>query len=182
MIKCTNFIEGSEEKSSDPSSSQQNLELAGSEGMLKKIITLLIIVFLIGCSFHQQKLPSETPEKVVERFFKLLAEGGPSSLAEARKMVSGKYYNITEDKFKQWVEYYPPNSEIKNFQSNIIKGKKNEVIAQVTLEYSVSSDFGGTYNSKSVVNLILDDKSNTWKIDFTAETLPEDQYKNEAGG
>ncbi len=149
--------------------------------MSKKLIGLVLIAFLIGCSLHPQKLPTETPEKVVDKFFKLLAEGGPSSLAEARKMVSDKYYNLSEDNFKKWVESYPATAEIKNLQSNIIKGKKNEMIAQVTLEYSVPSDFGGAFTSKSKMNLILDNKSNTWKIDFLAETLPEDQYKSETG-
>ena len=150
--------------------------------MLKKLVYLSIIVLLIGCSSSKQKLPEETPEKVVERFFKLLGEGGPSSLAEARKMVSDKYYLPTEENFKRWVDQYPSSTEIKNLQSKIVKDKKNEKIVQVTLEYTVPSDFGGTYTAKSSVNLILDNKSNSWKIDFTAETLPEEAYKKEGGG
>ena len=150
--------------------------------MLKKLVGLIIIVLLIGCSSSQQKLPEETPEKVVERFFKLLGEGGASSLAEARKMVSDKYYHPTEDNFKKWVDQYQSSTEIRNLQSKIIKDKRDEKIAQVTLEYSVPSDFGGTYTAKSSVNLILDNKSNSWKIDFTGETLPEDAYKKESEG
>lgn len=150
--------------------------------MLKKLVYLSIIVLLIGCSSSKQKLPEETPEKVVERFFKLLGEGGPSSLAEARKMVSDRYYLPTEENFKRWVDQYPSSTEIKNLQSKIVKDKKNEKIVQVTLEYSVPSDFGGTYTAKSSVNLILDNKSNSWKIDFTAETLPEETYKKESEG
>lgn len=150
--------------------------------MLKKLAYLSIIVLLIGCSSSKQKLPEETPEKVVERFFKLLGEGGPSSLAEARKMVSDRYYLPTEENFKRWVDQYPSSTEIKNLQSKIVKDKKNEKIAQVTLEYTVPSDFGGTYTAKSSVNLILDNKSNSWKIDFTAETLPEESYKKESEG
>ena len=150
--------------------------------MFKKLVGLIIVVLLIGCSSSQQKLPEETPEKVVEKFFKLLGEGGPSSLAEARKMVSDKYYLPTEENFKRWVDQYPSSTEIKNIQSKIIKDKRDEKIAQVTLEYSVPSDFGGTYTAKSSVNLILDNKSNSWKIDFTAETLPEESYKKEGGG
>ncbi len=150
--------------------------------MLKKLVYLSIIVLLIGCSSSKQKLPEETPEKVVERFFKLLGEGGPSSLAEARKMVSDRYYLPTEENFKRWVDQYPSSTEIKNLQSKIVKDKKNEKIVQVTLEYTVPSDFGGTYTAKSSVNLILDNKSNSWKIDFTAETLPEETYKKESEG
>ena len=150
--------------------------------MLKKLALLIIVVLLIGCSSSQQKLPEETPEKVVEKFFKLLGEGRPSSLAEARKMVSDKYYLPTEDNFKRWVDQYPSSTEIKNLQSKIVKDKRDEKIVQVTLEYSVPSDFGGTYTAKSSVNLILDNKSNSWKIDFTAETLPEESYKKEGGG
>lgn len=149
--------------------------------MIKKFLVLFIIVssmssLVAGCS-SRQKLPEEAPEKVVEKFFKLLAEGGRSSLSEARKMVSDKYYLPTEEQFKKWVEYYPHDAEIENLQNSIIKDKRDEVIAQVTFEYTVPSDFGGTYTAKSVMNLILDDKSNSWKIDFTAETLPEDSYK-----
>lgn len=150
--------------------------------MLKRLVYLSIIVLLIGCSSSQQKLPEETPEKVVEKFFKLLGEGGPSSLAEARKMVSDRYYLPTEENFKRWVDQYPSSTEIKNLQSKIIKDKRDEKIAQVTLEYSVPSDFGGNYTAKSSVNLILDNKSNSWKIDFTAETLPEETYKKESEG
>ena len=150
--------------------------------MLKKLVGLIIVVLLIGCSSSQQKLPEETPEKVVERFFKLLGEGGPSSLTEARKMVSDRYYLPTEDNFKRWVDQYPSSTEIKNLQSKIVKDKRDEKIVQVTLEYSVPSDFGGTYTAKSSVNLILDNKSNSWKIDFTAETLPEESYKKESEG
>ena len=150
--------------------------------MLKKLVGLIIIVLLIACSSSQQKLPEETPEKVVERFFKLLGDGGPSSLTEARKMVSDKYYHPTEDNFKKWVDQYQSSTEIRNLQSKIIKDKRDEKIAQVTLEYSVPSDFGGSYTAKSTVNLILDSKTNSWKVDFTGETLPEEAYKKESGG
>ena len=153
--------------------------------MYKKLFSLSFIIILAligGCSFHQQKLPKETPEKVVDRFFKLLAEGGPSSLAEARKMVSDKYFFPTEYQFKTWVEAYPANSEIKNLKSNILSKSGKDVIVQVTLEYAVPSEFGGSFTSTSKMNLILDDKTNSWKIDFTAETLPEESYKNEKGG
>src|SRR3989304_441106 len=150
--------------------------------MFKKLVGLIIVVLLIGCSSSQQKFPEETPEKVVERFFKLLGEGGPSSLADARKKVTNRLYLPTEENFKRWVDQYPSSTEIKNLQSKIVKDKKNEKIVQVTLEYSVPSDFGGTYTPKSSVNLILDNKSNSWKIDFTAETLPEESYKKESEG
>ncbi len=150
--------------------------------MRKKLVGLIIIVLLIGCSSFQQKFPEETPEKVVDRFFKLLGEGGPSSLAEARKMVSDRYYLPTEDNFKKWVDQYPASTKIKNLQSKIVKDKRDEKIAQVTLEYTVPSDFGGTYTAKSSMNLILDNKTNSWKIDFTGETLPEESYKKEGGG
>ena len=147
--------------------------------MFKKLVCLSIVILLIGCSSSQQKLPEETPEKVVERFFKLLGEGGASSLAEARRMVSDKYYLPSEENFKKWVGQYPASTKIKNLQSKIVKDKRDEKIAQVTLEYTVPSYFGGTYTAKSSVNLILDNKSNSWKIDFTAETLPEETYKEE---
>ncbi len=145
--------------------------------MLKKLFSLLIIaVFVIGCSSAKQPSPEETPEKVVERFFKLLSEGGPSSLAEARKMISDKYYMPSESSFKKWVENYPSSTEIKNLRSAIIKNKRDEVVAQVTLDYTIPSQFGGTLTAKSTMNLILDNKSNTWKIDFTGETLPEESF------
>ena len=154
--------------------------------MYKKLFSLSFIIILslialIGCSSRTQKLPAETPEKVVERFYKLLSEGGVSSLAEARKMVSDRYFFPTEDQFKRWVEAYPATAEIKNLKSSITKSGK-DVIAQVTLEYTVPSQFGEGYTSKSIMNLILDNKTNSWKVDFTAETMPEESYKNEKGG
>lgn len=149
--------------------------------MFKKIVYILIIMFLFGCSSSQQTPPEETPEKVVEQFFKLLSEGGPTSLAEARKMISDKYYMPSESSFKKWVENYPSSSEIKNLKSTIIKNKRDEVVAQVTLDYTIPSEFGGTLSAKSTMNLILDNKSNTWKIDFTGETMPEESHEDKAG-
>ncbi len=147
---------------------------------LLSIVLVALVYVVVGCK-SQVELPKESPEEVVKRFYFLLSQKGKSASAEARKLIYTKYENIKEDTFLRWTEYYDPETKIKIIDSSISnkKDSKGNIIAKVTVEYSVPSAFGTPFTSKSQTNLILDEKEKRWKIDFTAETKDEDSFKRE---
>lgn len=140
-----------------------------------------LISFLIACSGSRVELPKESPEEVVKRFYFLLSQKGKATATEARKLISTKYGEIDEDVFRRWTEQYDPETKIKIIDSSISNKKdaKGNIIATVTVEYSVPSTLGSPFTSKSQTNLILDEKEKRWKIDFTAETKDEESFKKE---
>ena len=145
---------------------------------LLSIVLVSFIYVVVGCK-SQVELPKESPEEVVKRFYFLLSQKGKAPAAEARKLIYTKYENIKEDTFLRWTEYYDPETKIKIIDSSISNKKdaKGNIIARVTVEYSVPSAFGTPFTSKSQTNLILDEKEKRWKIDFTAETKDEESFK-----
>jgi hypothetical protein len=150
---------------------------------MNKIISILLGVLisgLIGCS-AQADLPKEPPEEVVKRFYFLLSQKGKAPASEARKLISTKYETIEEDKFIRWVDQYDSETKIKILESSISnkRDSKGDVIAKVTVEYSIPSMFDSPFISKSVTHLILDEKEKRWKIDFTAETKDEEGFRKE---
>ncbi|OGV97793.1 MAG: hypothetical protein A2W53_08745 [Nitrospinae bacterium RIFCSPHIGHO2_02_39_11] len=140
-----------------------------------------LISLLIGCSGSRAELPKENPEEVVKRFYFLLSQKGKAPAAEARKLISTKYGNIEDDTFMRWTEQFDPETKIKIIDSSISNKRdaKGNILAKVTVEYSVPSIFGSPFTSKSQTNLILDEKEKRWKIDFTAETKDEDGFRKE---
>ena len=144
------------------------------------IVLVSLVSVVIGCS-SRVELPKESPEEVVKRFYFLLSQTGKAPAAEARKLISTKYGNIEDDTFLRWIEQYDPETKIKIIDSSISNKKDADgnIIAKVTVEYSVLSSFGSPFTSKSQTNLILDEKEKRWKIDFTAETKNEDSFKKE---
>lgn len=140
-----------------------------------------LISLLIGCSGSQVDLPKESPEEVVKRFYFLLSQKGKAPAAEAHKLISTKYGNIEDDTFMRWTEQFDPETKIKIIDSSISNKRdaKGNILAKVTVEYSVPSVFGSPFTSKSQTNLILDEREKRWKIDFTAETKDEEGFRKE---
>jgi len=145
------------------------------------LVLMGLISLLIGCSGSRAELPKENPEEVVKRFYFLLSQKGKAPAAEARKLISTKYGNIEDDTFMRWTEQFDPETKIKIIDSSISNKRdaKGNILAKVTVEYSVPSIFGSPFTSKSQTNLILDEEEKRWKIDFTAETKDEDGFRKE---
>lgn len=112
---------------------------------------------------------AEPPEDVVKKFYSFIHEGGSSSLSAAYKLISTKHYTLTEDKFKGIVLNYPSSMEVKVLGHKIIND-----MAVVSIEYKTPSAFGGDFTATTEVNLDLDNKTKSWKIDFTGETASTD--------
>lgn len=141
-----------------------------------KITRLLIITAFVfaGCSANGNSATIKTkekPEEVVKKFYSYIAEGGPTTLKEAYKLVSAKHYKLNEEQFKGITSQYS-----KDMKVNIVSSDIKRDIAIVNIEYSVPSAFGGNFTTQTELHLDLDEASNAWKIDFTGET-----YNNEIG-
>lgn len=115
---------------------------------------------------------AEPPEEVVKKFYSYVSEGGSSSLSEAYKLISTKHFILTEDKFKGIVLNYPSDMKVKVLGGRVIKDR-----AVVSIEYKMASTFGGDFTTTTEINLDLDEKSKSWKIDFTGETYATDGQK-----
>ena len=145
--------------------------------LLIGILVLLPLVILGGYYLYQHKgtykiQTSEAPEEVVRKFYSYINDGGPTSLGEAFKLVSKKHHNISEDNFNSIVLNYPEDLKVK-----VVNGKILDDKAIVPIEYTTASSFGGVYTVKTDVNLIVDEKSKSWKIDFAGDTY--DSQKGE---
>lgn len=57
---------------------------------------------------------------------------------------------------------------VKIVGSKVVKDR-----AVVTIEYKCTSAFGGEVCVTTDINLDLDEKSRSWKIDFTGESTPD---------
>lgn len=133
------------------------------------LLTFLVIAIL-GSYLYQYRgtvkiRTSEPPDEVVRKFYAYIGEGGSSSLSEAFKLISTKHYTLTEDKFKGIVLNYPSGMSVKVIGNKVLDDR-----AVVTIEYKVASAFGGDFTATTDINLDLDEKAKSWKIDFTGET------------
>jgi len=141
----------------------------------KRAVQTAFIIFCViglltsGCSKTSNQ-PAEGPEDVVKKFYAYIKEGGPTTLGEAYKLCSTKHYEQPEDRFKDTVSKFSKDMKVNVLGSKIMKDK-----AVVKIECKVPSVFGGDFVQESDVNLDLDEKTNSWKIDFTGETLTSDQ-------
>lgn len=144
-----------------------------SKKKLLAVGTLSVLFIIIGVYAYQYSgsvkiKTSESPEEVVKKFYNYIAEGGSSSLSEAYRQISSKRFTLTEDKFKGIVLNYPKNMVVKIVGSKVIKDR-----AVVSIEYKCTSAFGGEVCVTTDINLDLDEKSRSWKIDFTGESTPD---------
>jgi hypothetical protein len=141
--------------------------------MKKKLslsITIILLLAVIGGYAYQYKgtvkiQTAESPEEIVEKFYSYVSDGGPTSLAEAYRLLSTKNYKVPEERFKAIVLNYPSDLKV-----NVIDGNIVENVAIVPIEYETASAFGGVFTVKTEVNLDIDEKTKSWKIDFTGET------------
>ncbi len=141
--------------------------------MKKKIslsITIILLLAVIGGYAYQYKgavkiQTAESPEEIVEKFYSYVSDGGPTSLAEAYRLLSTKHYKVPEERFKAIVLNYPSDLKV-----NVIDGNIVENVATVPIEYETASAFGGVFTVKTELNLDIDEKTKSWKIDFTGET------------
>ncbi len=141
-----------------------------------KITRFLIITAFVftGCTVNGNSATikgKEKPEEVVKKFYSYIAEGGPTTLKEAYKLVSTKNYKLNEEQFKGITSQYS-----KDMKVNIVSSDVKKNLAIVNIEYSVPSAFGGNFTTQTEIHLNLDEAANAWKIDFTGET-----YNNEIG-
>ena len=133
-------------------------------------LTSLLLLALIGGYAYQYKgavkiQTAESPEEIVKKFYSYVSDGGPTSMAEAYRLLSTKNFELSEDRFKAIVLNYPSDLKVK-----VIEGNITENIAIVPIEYETASSFGGVYTVKTEINLDIDEKTKSWKIDFTGET------------
>lgn len=139
------------------------------------IYAVFAIAVLSGCS-RMSSQPAESPEDVVKKFYAYVKEGGPTTLGEAYKLCSTKHYQLPEDKFKDIVSKYSKDMKVNVIDSKITKDK-----AVVKIECKVPSSFGGDFIQESDVRLDLDEKTNSWRIDFTGETQESGREERSGG-
>ena len=125
---------------------------------------------------EEKPLPEQSPESVVEKFYEYISEskirGGTLLIREAFKLTSGGQSRYDQAKFLEVINRYPSG-----FNATIIKANIHEQHAEVAIEYKMASTFGGAYTINSVIPLIVDEKTNTWKIDFRGDTDDQDVGK-----
>ncbi len=134
-------------------------------------VGLLVIVALCGaiagCGESEGSMPSEGPDVVVKRFYEYISEakikGGVTPLREAYKLISSDMSRVSEAKFLEITNKYPPG-----FMVEIVETETDGRQASVTIAYKMQSMFD-EYTVKTVIPLSVDDATNTWKIDFTGE-------------
>lgn len=151
---------------------------------MKFAIRIFMCLFLAAavspaCKNTSVKFPVVTPEEVATKFFRLLADGGRLTNQEAHKMVSTKYGEMSPDNFRKLTEnFQSTRSKIKVVQATLPKepNKHGDWVAVVKLEASTPSRFEGDFVTSSQVNLILDETTHEWQIDYNAETIDESAF------
>lgn len=134
---------------------------------------LLVAATVVGIYEQDGPLPEESAGSVVEKFYEQISQakvrGGTLLIREAFKLVDAKRSALSEARFVQVVQQYPPG-----FRVSVVNTEIVERHADVTIEYEVSSMFGDSFTVLNVVPLNVDEATNSWKIDFTGETDSQD--------
>ena len=139
--------------------------------MLAAVLVVAGALALAGCGESGVNTSSaESPESVIKRFYAYIKEGGPTAIGEAYKLVDERC-KLSKEKFASIVKNYPPDLKVQIVGSNIEKDH-----ADVNIEYQMASMFGGTYTVKTAIPLRFDKKNNSWKVDFTGETVDDEKY------
>ncbi len=127
-----------------------------------------------------QNFPEVPPDRVVEKFYGLISEGGKLTTKEALTMVSTKYRELSLGDFRRWTESYSPETKftVKETIMPTAPDKDGDWIAVTKLEVKTPSSFSDYFITTSQINLILDQADNKWKIDFLADSIYEEDYKN----
>jgi len=150
--------------------------------LLLGMLVALVITMMAGCgqtTDTSATVPSEGPDVVVKRFYDYITEaklkGGASPAREAFKLIDSERSQLIVEQFLEVIKQYPPG-----FQAEVGEAEINGTLATVAISYKLASSFGGYYTVNEVVPLVLDEKSNTWKVDFTGETYGMDKDAAEA--
>lgn len=138
--------------------------------LLLGVFVLLSLILLGSYFIYQHKgtykiQTSESPEEVVKKFYSYISDGGPTSLGEAFRLISTRPQAMSEDSFNSIVLNYPKDLKVKVNSGRLIDNK-----AIVPIEYTTASAFGGDYTVKTEINLVIDENSKSWKIDFAGDT------------
>ncbi len=127
---------------------------------------LAFLLTLAACGAGE---PAESPEAVAKRFYDLISaskiEGGSTPASEAYKLTTGPAVNLHPNQFLEIIKNYPPDFKVEVGKAQI-KGNQ----ALVAISFKMPSSFGGDYEVKQQLPLVLDAASNTWKVDFTGDT------------
>ncbi len=134
-------------------------------------VMLVVGIMLAGCGESGVSSKAvESPESVIKRFYAYIKEGGPTAIGEAYKLVDERC-RLSKERFESIVKNYPPDLNVNVVGSNI-----KDDHADVSIEYQMASMFGGTYTVKTAIPLRFDKKTNSWKVDFTGETVDDEKY------
>jgi len=151
-------------------------------GLLCGIFIVLTTVMMLGCeqtSGVAHAVPSEGPDVVLKRFYDYITEaklkGGASPAREAFKLIDSEHSQLVVEQFLEVIKQYPPG-----FQAEVGQAEIHGMQATVPISYKMASSFGGFYTVTEVIPLVLDERSNSWKVDFTGETYGMDKAAAEA--
>jgi len=99
-------------------------------------------------------------------------------LKEAHQMLTDRFGPVDPNSFRKWVQEFEKGTKIKILETQTPKEKTKGgfFLAIVKMEVATPSIFGEPFISTSQMNLVLDEKTNEWKIDFLAQTI---DYENE---
>lgn len=144
--------------------------------------SLALVLAVAACTKKEEKskFPETPPDQVVLKFFSLLAQGGKLTLREAHQLLTDKFGPVDPDSFRKWVQEFEKDTQIRILETKLPekKSKNGYFIAKVMMEIQTPSLFGQPFVNHSQMNLILDEKTNEWKIDFLAETIEyEEDFK-----
>lgn len=139
------------------------------------IVTLSVATTGCGNSQSSKPLPTEDPKAVVTKFYDYIAEasirGGTLPLKEAFKLLDAKS-NMNEQRFTGITKKYPPGFKIEIVNTTILEKERQAV---VTIAYRMASMFDTKgYLVKTDIPLLVDEVSQSWKIDFTGESDDQD--------
>ncbi len=132
---------------------------------------LMVAAGFAAINFKEQEKPQPvlSAVSVVEKFYEYVSEakirGGSMLIREAYKLTDGAQTRTDQALFLEVVSKYPSGFKVDIIDSTVLKNH-----AVVTIEYQLSSSFGGAIAIRNPVHLNLDTKSNTWKVDFRGDT------------
>lgn len=147
---------------------------------MKAIVYVIVVgvsTLLAGCGDTQasKQMPATEPQTQVVKFYDYISEagirGGTLPLKEAYKLVSTAS-NMSQQRFMGIVKNYPTGFKVDIVGVKIMEKQRQAV---VSISYQLASQFQAAgYVVKTDVPMVVDEESQTWKIDFTGESDDQD--------
>ncbi len=130
--------------------------------------------------YSGENFPEIPPDRVVEKFYNLISEGGKLTTKEALLLVSTRYREYSLSEFRRSTESYSSETRFTVIKTIMPTDpdKDGNWIAVTKLEVKTPSSFGDYFTTTSQVNLILDQFDNKWKIDFRGDSIYEEDFKS----